>query len=628
MAVERTSVDTVPWFGTKSHSQREVTLTVFGNGERLTLPVEVTTKVYEVKYLIGERLGIEADSLSFVVKQSSSYRKLLDVEEVRSCTVKGISSWTRAKAQYPHPILIIGAGHMGLRQALSYLREGITSFSVIDRLGKVGGVAWVENANRTSKLQTELGAYHLQYGQDYKLPRSSMKTWPTRDELLVHFKEVADEFGIMPHVQLNTEVAKIDVIVNERDKPTYAPGKQHFEVLTRRAFRDNGEETQCQFSAIACYPGALSAPWRLDYKGEEDFEGGIGYGMFEEFDYTKVRGQIPAIMGMGAFGVENVRTCLEHGASKVWLICRRKNLAMPRMLSWFINQSLYAPPGAMCLDAMKPMYSLIPDDPWNFYCVVANKERTIATLRQKARFGIGDVYFLAQYCKKVELVVDTIKRLTAKEIVMESGDRLYADHFIKVLGFRADERVDKLMGTKEMVGFFANGDWRRWIFTESPGVDAGKFGGTSLSPGLIQIVEFHSWFVNYPKDVVPVLDSQMLPRKKADPEKGQPAFVWDTRQSSMIGMLLSGGVVRGLAELGAIYGPLNRAKMLEAHPLEQFIDEAAEEWNMYCKMFKDPDDDRPPPPYPYTHDYVRALCERNDREGEEEFIKQMAKSGS
>lgn len=37
-----------PRFGTKSHSQREVTLTVFGNGERLTLPVEVTTKVYEV----------------------------------------------------------------------------------------------------------------------------------------------------------------------------------------------------------------------------------------------------------------------------------------------------------------------------------------------------------------------------------------------------------------------------------------------------------------------------------------------------------------------------------------------------------------------------------------------------
>lgn len=89
---------------------------------------------------------------------------------------------------------------MGLRQALSYLREGITSFSVIDRLGKVGGVAWVENANRTSKLQTELGAYHLQYGQDYKLPRSSMKTWPTRDELLVHFKEAlgAGRFCLRP----------------------------------------------------------------------------------------------------------------------------------------------------------------------------------------------------------------------------------------------------------------------------------------------------------------------------------------------------------------------------------------------------------------------------------------------
>ena len=26
---------------------------------------------------------------------------------------------------------------------------------------------------------------------------------------------------------------------------------------------------------------------------------------------------------------------------KVWLLCRRKNLAMPRMMSWLINQSLY-----------------------------------------------------------------------------------------------------------------------------------------------------------------------------------------------------------------------------------------------------------------------------------------------
>jgi len=386
------------------------------------------------------------------------------------------------------------------------------------------------------------------------------------------------------------------------------------------------EQTE-QYSAIANYPGALTAPLRVEYKGEEFFEGDIGYGMFSEFDYNKVNGCVPAVMGMGAFGVENVRTCLEHGAKQVWLICRRKNISMPRVISWFCNQSIYPPPGKMMLDAMKPMYDMIPDDPWTYYSVVTNKDRSTATVRQKARFGIGDLYFLARYYGKVELVIDAIKRLAPREIVMESGDRLHADHLIKVLGFKADANVDKLMGVKEMVGFFVNGDWRRWLFTESPGVDAGRFGGTSLSSGLIQTIETYSYLVNYPKDVVPLFEAQLLPTKKPDKEKGVPAFVWDTRQSSGIGMIFSSGIIPGLAELGAGYGGLNRAKQLGAHPMEQFVDEAAEEWYKYCEMFREAGDDRPFPKYPYTHEFVRELCERNDREGEEESRRQAERFG-
>jgi len=346
--------------------------------------------------------------------------------------------------------------------------------------------------------------------------------------------------------------------------------------------------------------------------------------MFEEFDYARVDGQVPAIVGMGAFGVENVRTCLESGARQVWLICRRKNLAMPRVVSWLINQSLYPPTGAMVVDAMKPMYDLIPDDPWAYYGVVANKDQTQCTIRQKSRFGIGDMYFLAHYYGRVQLVVGAIKRLAPREVVMESGDRLHADHLIKVLGFKPDEQVDSLMGVQTMFGHFVNRDWRRWIFSESPGVDAGKFGGTSLSPGAIQMVETYSWFVNFPKDAATLLDSGLLPSKKADKEKGSPAYIWDTRQSSGIGMVLSSGVVPGLAELGMGYGILKRERMLQAHPLEQFIDEAAEEWYKYCDLLRDAGDSRPIPKYPYTHDFVRELCGRNDREGAEDMQRLQA----
>ena len=69
-------------------------------------------------------------------------------------------------------------------------------------------------ANTTSKLQTELGTYHLQYDEarlfcgatfwtknatweDNPVPKN-MSTWPSTAELVKHFQEVAEEYGIMP----------------------------------------------------------------------------------------------------------------------------------------------------------------------------------------------------------------------------------------------------------------------------------------------------------------------------------------------------------------------------------------------------------------------------------------------
>mmetsp|Transcript_88491 Transcript_88491/g.286561 ORF Transcript_88491/g.286561 Transcript_88491/m.286561 type:complete len:624 (+) Transcript_88491:70-1941(+) len=612
MATPSPNIQNTPWFGTKSHTRREVKMTIQSTGSVLTIPVEIHTKVIEVKYSLCQTLGIEIDQLVFIVKQASSHRKLLDSEEIRSVvTVRGINKWTREHMQYPHPHCIIGGGHSGLRSALSYLKEEISDFIVYDRHDIVGGRAWVTNANPTSKLQTELGVYHLQYDSAYPTPRATMKTWPSRTDLLQHFQEVCVEYGIMPHCQLSTEVTEVKVIFNDKDLPFWNPKKQQYDVVTQKMNSKTGEEIEVTFATIANYPGALCNPLRIEYKGEDVFDGQIGYGMFNEFRYSEIKQLSVAVIGFGAFCVENVRTCLEHEAGKVFVVCRRKNIAMPRVISWWINQSLFPPPGAMMMDAMQVMYDLIPDDPWTYYGVMANKDRTTCTIRQKSRFGIGDIYFLANYFKKAEVVVDSIKRLKSHQAILEGGGKLDLDALVKVFGFRADETVDKIMGIKEMVGFFVNGDWRRWVCTEFPGVDAGKFGGTSFSPGAIQNSEWMSWFINFPKDLGPLWDSQMLPKHKPNKDTGYPAYVWEPRLGSSVGMIYSGGIIPGLAKLAMDYGPLNRAKQIECHPLEQFVDECAEEWNGYCKMFKEAGDDRPAPPYPYTHEFVRDLCQRN-----------------
>mmetsp|Transcript_88490 Transcript_88490/g.286558 ORF Transcript_88490/g.286558 Transcript_88490/m.286558 type:complete len:627 (+) Transcript_88490:118-1998(+) len=605
----------IPDFGTRSHSRRDVTLTIFGTKDTMTFPMEVTTKVAEIRALLTQRLGIDAEQLRFICKQASGYRTLLDSDEIRTnCTVKGIQSWEKHKSTYPHPMCIVGAGHFGLRQAMSFLKEGIKDFAVFDKLDRVGGLAWVRNANPTSKLQTELGVYHLQYDLDYPAPKG-LKTWPSRDELLQHFHDVSAEYGILPHVQLCTAVTAVNVIMEDQTLPFYNPNRQRLRVTTLEKGSGTWETADnpkdANFSTISYFPGGLVEPLRIEYKGEDSFQGQIGYGMFDEFDYSRVRGEVPLIVGFGAFAVENVRTCIEGGAAKVWLVCRRKNLAMPRVISWFVNQSLYPPAAAMLLDAMKLMYDLIPDDPWSYYSVIGNKERTICTVRQKARFGISDVFFLAAYYERLSVVVDRIKRLKPREVMLESGEQLPANHIVKVFGFRGDYSVDKILGIREMVGYFVNGDWCRYVCAEFPGVDAGRFGGTSFSPKGIQDTACMSWFVNYPRDLEPLMASGMLPRRRPETGSGVPGYVWDARTGATIAMVVAGGLIPGLAELGARCVEFNQTRMLEMHPLEQFVDECADEWAGYCKMFKEAGDDRPAPPYPYTHEFVRDLCQRN-----------------
>lgn len=622
----------IEWGGTKSRSKREITLTIFGTNDTLVLPVETTTKVWEVKWMLGQKLGMEPEEFKFIVKTASSFLNLKDTDEVRTkVTVRGPSSWVRPKAQYPHPMCVIGAGHSALRQALCFAKEGnFKDFVLYDRLHRIGGSAWVAQANPTSKLQTELGVYHLQYDSEYAPPKG-VPTWPSRSDLLDHFENVCEEFGLMPHIQLLTDVTKVDVVVNDQAAPWHKPNKQHYAVNTRRLDIEDEEASQkiVNFSGVCIYPGVLIVPKRVDYKGEDIFGGQIGYGMANEFDYKATEGDDVAVLGFGAFCIENIRSCVEHGAKKVNVICRRKNIAMPRVVSWFINQSLWPVNGPLVLESCMPMYDLLPnrDNPWDFHSVFPSKDRSTAVIRQPSRFGIGDLYFIAAYFGKAEVHIDSVKRMKHQQLLLESGRKVDVQHVVKCFGYGPDPTVDKVLGIKEMLGYFINSDHRRWCACEFTGIDAGKFGGTSFSPAAIMNSEFWLYFLNYPKDFDVVMTQAGLPRRKANKEKETMAHgPWDPRSGSAVGIIL-GSVVPGLLDINNSYGPLQRNKMRECHPLEDYVDECAAEWQSYGEMFKrQSGSDLPIPPYPYTHDLVHKYVLQNDQEGEAEFMKQMARA--
>jgi len=595
-------------------------LRVYGTDETMSLPVYTNTKVFEVKGMLAYKLGVDPENLAFTYKQGSHYRTNADHEEIaRQVMVHGIRAFRRERAQWPFPHAVIGAGHIGLKIAMTWIQDKFYNFVVFDRRPEVGGTSWWCQANATSRLQTEVGVYHLQFHENNGWPADGIvNPWPSRGQLLQHFKDVSEEFGILPFCRMNTNVARTNIL-----------GKEYWTQQYELSLEKDGEESTFQCSSISFFPGNLTNPKRVVYKGEELFDGDVVYGISSSFDYSKCTGKTVSIVGSGAFSVENVRTCVEFAAQKIHMICRRKTLAMPRIVSWLINQSEQFISAALTMEAMSPMYDLIGVDQWQYYCVYSNESRTNVNLRQKSRFGIGDVYYLAMYFGMCEHHVDDIKRMSHHKIHLVSGRNIDDVEFmLKLLGFNGEFENDRLLKLKELYGWWVNKDFRRYIVAEPLGVDANNFGGTSFSPGAISWAEQQVHLLYYPKDWFPLMDGSQMPTHVADESIDRPAYVVEARHGALTGITL-GSVVPGIGERGAVTGPLARERMWQIHPLDKFLEAATKEWDHWVRILKEQGYDKPAPPYPYTEELVRTYLHKEQesyREMEAQMARRLAKA--
>lgn len=598
------------------------TLKCHGSGEVLSLPVLTCTKVREVKAMLSQRLGVDAALLRFVYKAGCTYRVNSDLEEIaRRVVVHGLDSFSRVKKIYDHPHAIIGAGHLGLKLAMTWLMEGFENFVLFERIGQVGGTSWRRQANVTSRLQTEAAVYHLEYHDQNGWPEDAVTNpWPSSGQLLKHFEEVSERFGILPHIRFHTNVTNINIVASDaRDF-----WSQTYELTLEK----NGLESKMEMASVAFFPGNLTNPKKVHYQGEDQFDGDIVYGISSSYDYSRCTDRNVAIVGSGAFAVENVRTCVEFHVKKIYMICRRKTLAMPRVVSWLINQSRDFISAGLMLEAMGPMYDLIGVDQWQYYAVSSNGSRTNVHIRQASRFGIGDVYYLAMYYGKCEHLVDDIKRVSRHRVHLKS-ERTLEDvtSLLKLLGFTGEFENDKLMKLKELFGFWCNKDFRRYIVAEPLGVDANNFGCTSFSPGGISWAEQQVHMLAYPKDWAYIKDNSVMPVHTADPSIDRPAYVVEARHGALVGITL-GAIIPMIAERNAVTGPLKRTRMWQIHPPRKFLELAAQEWTKYSEQFQAEGlCDLPPPPYPYTLDLVESYLRKEQEAYDDAERMQRERSG-
>jgi len=599
-----------------SHSFREITLTIFGTDEKMSFPVQVCTNVRDVKGAVSLATLAEPEALTFLERQGSHWRVVADHEEIpRKTIVKGIRSFKPAPHRWPHPWAILGAGYNGIRHALTWLVEGDhPDFVLFDRYERVGGHAWLVQANKTSKLQTEFSAFHVWFGTpfDDTNPRlgypTEWETWPKQDQVIAHMQHAAERYGILPHIKFKHEVKSMDIVGKPHDLSRYY-------VLTYEPVGGREEqELKYQCSAFMHFPGAYFNPRIIIYPGETEFDGEICFGMNNNIPYESLPGARCCILGNGAYAVENVRTCLEYCASKVYLVTRRKNLPCPRLCCWFCHQAQIPTPAAQLMWMFEPMFLDTGfGNPWDFHSVYASQDHKNCTIVSNSRFGIGDITFLAVATGRCEYVQDLTKRLSRNTVHTVNGTKMEGvTILIKCLGLIADFACDRLHKIKEMIGIWPAGDYRRYIYCDPLGMNAANFTTFSAGIGCYSQSVGAKYLLNYPQEYQRIIDTgglDMLPRSKASEEK--PAHQYGSKYGMSCDMVT--GSVLNQRLYGAKFAGMDQymhRMMWAANPFDKYFAECKNGWDQYQEDWWKQGVEFDYVPYPYTKEICRTWFQR------------------
>ncbi|CAE7911913.1 unnamed protein product, partial [Symbiodinium necroappetens] len=193
-----------------------------------------------------------------------------------------------------------------------YTKAGNDNYVVFDRNDKVGGYCWITAANTHSKLQTEFGSFHIWWGQDLvteKCPYpKGWEIWPKKKEVLAHFQHAAEAYGVLPNFRFKTNVAKMDIIGEKEDHDRY--------YRLTVAPVDGGDSAEVSVSSLFNYPGCMTRNRIIDYPGEDEFGGHVAYGMNDDCPYEELKGNNVAILGNGAFAVENAASLADGLATQ------------------------------------------------------------------------------------------------------------------------------------------------------------------------------------------------------------------------------------------------------------------------------------------------------------------------
>lgn len=231
-------------------------------------------------------------------------------------------------------IAIIGAGFSGIGMAVKLRKEGITSFTIYERLPDAGG-CWRSNAFPGAEVDTESDVYRYSF-KPYPWSRSHAR----REELLTYFDEVIDEHELRDRIRFGVSIESIEW--------TRAGGYQ----LT------TGSGSTIRADVVISAVGLFSEPQIPAWPGLDRFTGDVVH-TAEWRDELDLSQKKVAVVGTGSTSASLVPAIAEQ-VDQLYVFQRQPGWILPKPVTQFADDERLrrAQPSAAQWNRLKALYRI------------------------------------------------------------------------------------------------------------------------------------------------------------------------------------------------------------------------------------------------------------------------------
>lgn len=336
-------------------------------------------------------------------------------------------------------VAILGTGFAGIGMAIQLKQHGYHDFVVIEKAADVGGT-WRDNTYPGCACDI---ASHM-YSFSFALNPHWSRAYSPQREIRAYLRSCAERFGILPHIQWNSEL--LDASWNENDQCWHISTSRG-QLLTDILILGNGPLNEVSFPSIP---------------GIEQFKGVLFHSAQWKHDYD-LTGKRVGVIGTGASSIQfvpQIQPHVEHltlfQRTPAWIVPRQDHPIAPWQQAMFrilpitqriARSKIYWRQELIALGfvyrpsmiertmplVLKHLAAQVPDPE------LRAKLTPQYTMGCK-RVLLSDDFYPALTQPNVEVITDRIREVRAHSIVTEDDREYEVDALICGTGFHVTDR--------------------------------------------------------------------------------------------------------------------------------------------------------------------------------------------